>query len=215
MCKGGVYCIVNTINNKKYIGSTKCFKSRFSKHKSDLLKKKHHSFLLQRSWDKYGSEAFEFKILEEVSDCLLYKQKEQHYLDTEDCHYNLDKQVNKGMLGKKHSDETKVLIAEANKMLCGTKNHMYGKSKELHHNYGKKMPQNGRSGKEHHNYGKPSYSKKAVLCYDLDDNFIAEYSSSKEAAEQLNINLIYLRAVCGGKYKSAKEYKFKYKDRTS
>ena len=94
MSKGGIYFILNIKNGKKYIGSTTCFSNRFSKHRSDLLKNKHHSFLLQRSWNKYGKEAFEFKIIEEISDAKLCKLKEQHYLNTESCEYNLEKQVN-------------------------------------------------------------------------------------------------------------------------
>lgn len=211
MVKGGVYCILNLINGKRYIGSTKCFKNRFSKHKSDLVKRKHHSFLLQRSWDKYGSNSFEFKVLEKISDGILCKQREQYYLDTENCEYNLDKQVSKGMLGKRHSKETKILIGEANKNLCGERNHMYGKHGELHHNYGKKMPQSGKSGYNHPNYGKPSPNRKIVLQLDLEENLIKEFSSLKEASKELNINIKYLGACCNGRYEKAKGFIFRFK----
>jgi group I intron endonuclease len=66
--KSGVYAIVNNITGKMYIGSTKMFIKRFTYHKNELIKNKHHSIKLQRSYNKYGGEFFEFIILEEVLD---------------------------------------------------------------------------------------------------------------------------------------------------
>lgn len=60
---GYVYAIRNRINGHSYIGSTKNFKSRWHTHRSTLRRNKHHSFVLQRAWDKYGEDAFEFKVL--------------------------------------------------------------------------------------------------------------------------------------------------------
>ena len=58
-----VYSIENKVNGKCYIGSTTNPRVRWSKHKGDLNRKKHHSFVLQRAWNKYGASNFEFKIL--------------------------------------------------------------------------------------------------------------------------------------------------------
>jgi predicted GIY-YIG superfamily endonuclease len=41
----GVYAIVNTLNGKKYVGSTKCFKERFAEHRSQLRKGNHKTFI--------------------------------------------------------------------------------------------------------------------------------------------------------------------------
>jgi len=62
-----VYSIENKVNGKCYIGSTTNPRVRWSKHKGDLNRKVHHSFVLQRAWDKYGESNFNFKILLECS----------------------------------------------------------------------------------------------------------------------------------------------------
>lgn len=64
----GIYKIRNIINNKVYIGSSRngVHKRRVN-HKSLLNRKKHGNRYLQRSWDKYGKDAFEFTIIEECN----------------------------------------------------------------------------------------------------------------------------------------------------
>ena len=61
----GIYKIINVLNNKMYIGSTKNFKKRFQTHLRMLRKNKHHSIKLQRAYNKYGEENFKFEIVEE------------------------------------------------------------------------------------------------------------------------------------------------------
>lgn len=60
---GYIYAIRNRVNGHAYIGSTKGYKARWHTHRSTLRRKTHHSFVLQRAWNKYGEDAFEFKIL--------------------------------------------------------------------------------------------------------------------------------------------------------
>ena len=60
---GYIYAIENTVNSRCYIGSTANYKSRWHTHRSRLRNGKHHSFILQRAWDKYGEGAFVFKLL--------------------------------------------------------------------------------------------------------------------------------------------------------
>lgn len=63
----GVYYIKNKINNKIYIGSSKDIYTRKSQHYSELRGNYHANIMLQRAWNKYGEESFEFGILEETS----------------------------------------------------------------------------------------------------------------------------------------------------
>ena len=60
--KCGIYSITNKINNKKYIGSSRDIEQRFRDHKYRLRINKHCNDYLQKSWNKYGEENFEFKI---------------------------------------------------------------------------------------------------------------------------------------------------------
>ncbi len=64
----GVYKITNIVNNKCYIGSAICIKSRFRDHHRNLKNNKaNHKF--QNAWNKYGESSFIFEVL-------LYCEKE-------------------------------------------------------------------------------------------------------------------------------------------
>jgi group I intron endonuclease len=58
-----IYSITHIDSGKCYIGSTWNTKVRFRQHKRFLRKGIHHCAYLQRSWDKYGKDAFEFAIV--------------------------------------------------------------------------------------------------------------------------------------------------------
>jgi group I intron endonuclease len=61
----GVYMIEHTASGKKYVGSAaKSFSRRWHTHRSRLRNGTHHSRHLQAAWDKYGEEAFVFRIVE-------------------------------------------------------------------------------------------------------------------------------------------------------
>jgi len=60
---GYIYAIKNRVNGHAYIGSTTNYKSRWHTHRSTLRRGVHHSFVLQRAWDKYGESAFDFQVL--------------------------------------------------------------------------------------------------------------------------------------------------------
>ncbi len=76
----GIYKIINKINGKYYIGSSKDIKKRWSYHTQDLNKNTHNNIHLQKSWNKYGQDNFEFVVVEEVvlEKLLIVEQK---YLD--------------------------------------------------------------------------------------------------------------------------------------
>ena len=63
MIQSGVYQIVNTIDNKRYIGSAVNLRKRKNEHFAHLRRGVHHSIYLQRAYNKHGRDAFCFEIL--------------------------------------------------------------------------------------------------------------------------------------------------------
>ena len=84
----GIYSIINTINNKMYIGSSKHLSKRKTRHFYDLRNNKHHNVILQRAFEKYGETSFTFEVIEYCSEEELFKL-EQYYIDTLAPEYNI------------------------------------------------------------------------------------------------------------------------------
>lgn len=74
----GVYCILNTINSKIYIGSSKDIYRRIAKHFSELRKNKHNNAHLQSAFNKYSEEAFDVFVVKETQEQVSW---EQFYID--------------------------------------------------------------------------------------------------------------------------------------
>lgn len=61
----GVYCILNIVNGKKYVGSTAFgFSARLKSHRNLLRRGIHSNLKLQRAWSKYGEYSFRFLIVQ-------------------------------------------------------------------------------------------------------------------------------------------------------
>ena len=63
----GIYKIENLITHKVYIGQSKNIKNRWKEHIYALNNDKHINIYLQRAWNKYGQENFNFESLEECT----------------------------------------------------------------------------------------------------------------------------------------------------
>lgn len=63
----GVYSITNKVNNKIYIGQSENVYKRRLEHIRELKGERHANWHLQRAFNKYGIENFEFTILEKCS----------------------------------------------------------------------------------------------------------------------------------------------------
>jgi len=82
----GIYKITNLKNNKAYIGQSTDIKSRWNNHKIELRNNTHRNSHLQNSFNKYGEDAFEFRILERTFEENLDNAEEYwiNYFDSTD-----------------------------------------------------------------------------------------------------------------------------------
>lgn len=116
--KGGVYAIRNKTNDKLYIGSTFYFGGRKSGHWGDLKRNKHKNNYLQKAWNKYGEDNFEFIILEIADESILFEREYHHILKhnvlEHSIGYNLEMDPRIKGNGR-HSIETRTRISESRK----------------------------------------------------------------------------------------------------
>lgn len=201
----GIYMIKNILNNKVYIGKSVNIIRRWRKHKSDLNNNKHNNHHLQYSWNKYGSEYFDFSIIEECLEDEL-NNREIYYIQLYNAYNDLyGYNMTFGGEGCIPTDETRMKMSESAKHrppisedtrkkhsmrqsgknnyfydihLCGDKNGFYG---------------------DHRFAGKNHPRCRAVYCYELDEYFWG----AKEAEDKYGIHKADIAKCCKGKLKSA------------
>ena len=135
-----IYRILNVATDHFYIGSSVNVRRRRWEHWDSLKKGTHHCDGLQAAWDEYGEDAFEFEVIEEVSDDVELLRVEETYLmkfaGSEEC-YNtavsvhqspaalprVRVKISEGLrkkyedptytprAGKRHSEDTKAAIS--------------------------------------------------------------------------------------------------------
>ena len=127
--KGGVYCFLNTINNKRYIGSAKDLYLRLLEH----LDGRKSNVALLKAFEKYGLANFNFCIYEYFSyDSKIVSNKALTDLETSyiqkydfDSLYNFMKTAT-SLSGYKHTEEAKLKMS---KWYENKENHlMFGKT---------------------------------------------------------------------------------------
>lgn len=84
----GIYQIINTKNNKNYIGSAFNLKRRKTEHFSKLRNNKHENPYLQRSFNKHGECFFKFEILSKCPKEYCIKL-EQWFINNLNPNYNI------------------------------------------------------------------------------------------------------------------------------
>ena len=118
----GIYAIINTVNSKRYIGSSVDLEQRRKEHWRALMRGDHDNTHLQRSANKHGVGAFVFEVLETCGiDELI--SREQCYLDESQPEYNMLPRAH-SMLGTRMSEAVKEKISRA---LRGRSSPMKGK----------------------------------------------------------------------------------------
>lgn len=126
MIASGIYKITSIIKPERvYVGSAIDFKRRWSEHRIKLKANKHHSYILQNHYNKYGFDDFSFSILLKVEDINKLIDEEQYYLDILKPYFNVCKVAGKGnQLGNLRTVETCEKISKA---LSGKNSNNYGK----------------------------------------------------------------------------------------
>lgn len=125
--KCGIYCIKNKINNKVYIGKAKDIYNRMISHRYQLRKmSKDENRHLIASWHKYGEDAFEYTIIEELElNEELLREREDYWIveydsTNRDKGYNLRRDSSTGCIVL---EETRKLKSEIS---MGENNPNYG-----------------------------------------------------------------------------------------
>ncbi len=123
----GIYKIINVINGKVYVGSAIDIDRRLSEHGRALRSGQHHNDHLQKAYNKYGLEHFEFVPFFKCKkkDLLLYEQQIMDHCHSyeEEFGYNLCP-IAGSCLGSKWPEESKTKFSESRK---GKGNPNYGK----------------------------------------------------------------------------------------
>lgn len=116
-----IYKITNIVNNKCYIGSAVDVYTRLAHHKYGLKHNKQINKHLQASYNKHGLVNFRFEVLEYITDKSKLLFREQiwiNYFQSYDPNFGYNKRkIPNSNLGvkRKHSEETKRKIGNANK----------------------------------------------------------------------------------------------------
>lgn len=175
-----------TPSNKRYIGITKVGVSR--RWCNGIHYKKQ---LFGKAIKKYGWENIKHEILFEKLSEKEAKQKERELIKqykSNDRHYGYNlTEGGDGFTGMKLTEEHR-------------KNISLGKKGQIPHNKGKKMSEAQRQRIIE------TRRRKKVYCYTNGKT----YNSLKETAEQLNIDMRYISAVCRKVIHSTFGYKFEY-----
>lgn len=118
MKKSGIYQILNLINQKCYIGSSKDISHRWCDHKRQLRSNKHGNKHLQNAWNKDGENMFIFHILEIVDNPTkeILESREDYWIEhfnsiEEGRGYNKQK-ATRGSFSEKWKNNSKKIIAK-------------------------------------------------------------------------------------------------------
>jgi hypothetical protein len=110
--KGKIYIIVNKLNGKIYVGSTRSLKIRLQNHFNLSNKLAETGRPLSKAIIKYGLVNFAFIIVEEVDlDLHNLEDRETYWIRKLKPEYNATKDVARNV-GALHSDETKLVISK-------------------------------------------------------------------------------------------------------
>ena len=218
-----IYKIVNDINGKIYIGKTSnTIEERFKEHIQDSKKKRCEKRPLYDAMNKYGIENFRIEQIEEVKNDEVASEREQFwinqlrtYIGFIDCngynatlggdskrYYDYQEIANKYMELKNQKETAKFFNCDVEtvRKACVENNIEIISSQQI----------------------AKDRQKKCVQMYDLENNFIQEFETMKDAAIWVIENKLTtsnkidgvrssIRKACNGQYKKAFNHIWKNK----
>lgn len=207
---GYIYKIINTENNKIYIGKTStCIQERFSKHiyEANNPQTKGYLFILHKAMRKYGIEKFQIQQVEEVDNSIL-NEREKYWIEFYNSIIPSGYNMTFGGEGSIKIDYNLVYnlwddgnsIAQISKIL----NHSISQLKTILLNY-------KNFSIEENNKRTINATKKRVGQYDKNtQKLITIYDSIKDAAKAVNVDRSCISRCCSGKKKSSRGYIWRF-----
>jgi group I intron endonuclease len=198
-------------NNPKYLGSGSILKKAIKKHGKKNFKKEilEHCLSKEELWQR---EEYWLNFYNAESNPLFYNKTNKAYGNSGQTQNGKIK-ISNAKKGWVPSDETKKLMSENRKGHKMYNDEWRSKIKEALTGIKRSDETKQKQSKARKN--KPSKSKKSVLQYDKQGNFLKEYPSAVEAAKSLNKKTgSAITEVCNGKgnRKSIFGYIWKYKN---
>lgn len=204
----GIYCIENTINHKKYIGKSNNIYKRWYEERRGLEKEYFHNIHLQRAWNKYGEDAFEFYIIEQCEESIL-AEREQFWISNFNTYYDGYNQTlgGEGSLGAVCSDIKRQKIKDAHigeknfntrPVYCLELNQEFWGAKEAENLYYKKykIRSNGICQcckGEFAYHGKLSDGTRLHWCYaDEKDSFVVPLNNDEKPIYCIELNEVFI-----------------------
>jgi group I intron endonuclease len=194
-----IYTLSDPISNDiRYVGKTVNPTKRYRKHLKESSRRGYHSSCWINSLLTNGVEPIITVI--EICDDSNWDEREKYWIELYSKQYDLTNihegggfgGTSYGFKGKKHSKESIDKMKEARIGVSIKQTDKNGKRKEAL----RKFFDN---------------TKKAIIQYDLDDNFIREWDSAVDAANELNLIHSNITKACKGLRNKCGNFKWKYK----
>lgn len=213
----GIYQLKNTVSGDIYIGQAQNIFSRFNEHRRNrnghLMYRDCH---LYRAIKKHGWDKFEISVLERVDNLSLLNEREIFWINELNPKYNM-KEGGNCARGWHHTEESKRKMSETKaKLYLGENNPFFSKTHSEETKRKIAIASKNRKFSEESKikmraWYKPELFYKRVGKFDKEtDKMICEYSSVKEAANDVNVSQSNMSAHLTGRNKTCKGYKFKF-----